>query len=283
MCEPYCVELSKYGVWIGRTLPEDDYGQAAKLAQHLGFGALWLGGSPRLPALRPMLEGTDSIVIATGIVNIWQYEPAVLAAEFAALEADFPGRALLGIGIGHPEATSEYKAPLAKTREFFDGIAASKNPVPRERMVVAALGPKMLDLSFEWTLGTHPYFTPPAHTRFARERLGTSALVAPEQAVVVDDNPDTALATARDYAGRYLELSNYTNNLKRFGYTDESFADGGTHALVDELVPQGSGAGVASAVRAHLEAGADHVCVQAVGARGVPTREWTELAAALLR
>jgi len=218
------MELTKFGVWIGGALPEDDYGQAAKLAENLGFGALWLGGSPRLPALRPMLEATDTIVIATGIVNIWQYDPAELATEFATLDADLPGRVLLGIGIGHPEATSEYTAPLAKTREFFDGIAASDHPVPRERMVAAALGPKMLDLSSERTLGTHPYFTPPAHTRFARERLGPSALVAPEQAVVVDDDPDTALATARAYAERYLGLSNYTNNLKRFGYTDAEIA-----------------------------------------------------------
>jgi probable F420-dependent oxidoreductase len=275
------MELTKFGVWIGTALPEDDYGQAAKLAQDLGFGALWLGGSPRLSALQPMLGATDTIVIATGIVNVWQYAPDELAAEFAALEADFPGRVLLGIGIGHPEATSEYTAPLTKTREFFDGIAASEHPVPRERMVVAALGPKMLDLSFERALGTHPYFTPPAHTRFARARLGPRALVAPEQAVVVDDDPDTALVTAREYAKRYLELSNYTNNLKRFGYTDDAIADGGTQALVDEMVPQGSGERVSTAVRAHLDAGADHVCVQAVGAAGVPTRAWTQLAAAL--
>jgi probable F420-dependent oxidoreductase len=282
MCEPYRMELTKFGVWVGGALPEGDYGEAAKLAQDLGFGALWLGGSPRLPALRPMLEATDTIVIVTGIVNIWQYAPAELAAEFATLERDYPGRVLLGIGIGHPEATSEYTAPLTKTRQFFDGIAASDHPVPRERMIVAALGPRMLDLSFERTLGTHPYFTPPAHTRFARERLGPTALVAPEQAVVVDDDPDTGLATAREYAGRYLGLSNYTNNLKRFGYTDTAIAGGGTRTLVDEMVPQGSGERVSTAVRAHLGAGADHVCVQAVGARGVPTREWTELAAALL-
>ena len=282
MCKPYRVELTKFGVWVGGALPEDDYGQAAKLAQDLGFGALWLGGSPRLPALRPMLKATDTIVIATGIVNIWQYDPAELAAEFTTLEVAFPGRVLLGIGIGHPEATSEYSAPLTKTREFFDGIAASDHPVPRDRMVAAALGPRMLDLSFERTLGTHPYFTPPAHTRFARERLGPSALVAPEQAVVVDDAADAALLTARAYAERYLGLSNYTNNLKRFGYTDAAIAGGGTRTLVDEMVPQGTGERVSTAVRAHLDAGADHVCVQAVGARGVPTREWTEIAAALI-
>jgi probable F420-dependent oxidoreductase len=277
------MQLSKFGVWIGRSLDGAQYGEAARLAQDLGFGALWLGGSPRLPRLRPMLEATDRIVIATGIVNIWQYEPDELADEFAALEADFPGRVLLGLGIGHPEATQEYEKPLTKTRRFLDGIASAPQPVPRDRMVLAALGPKMLDLSFERTLGTHPYFTPPAHTRFARERLGSGALVAPEQAVVIDSgDPDAALEKARSYAEMYLRLSNYTNNLKRFGYTEEAIADGGAKALIDELVPQGPGEQAAAAVHAHLEAGADHVCVQTVGATGVPTREWSELAAALM-
>jgi probable F420-dependent oxidoreductase len=276
------MELTKFGVWVGRALPEEEYGSAASLAQELGFGTLWLGGSPRLPKLRPMLEATDQLVIATGIINIWQYDPVELAAEFDVLEADFPGRVLLGIGIGHPEATSEYVKPLTKSREFFDGIAASEHPVPRERMVVAALGPKMLDFSFERSLGTHPYFTPPAHTKFARDRLGPTALVAPEQAVVVDSDPTSAVEKARKYADMYLKLTNYTANLKRFGYSDEDIADGGTRALIDELVPQGSGEQVAASLRAHLDAGADHVCVQTVGVSGVPRSEWTEVAAALI-
>ena len=277
------MELSRFGLWIGRTVDEAQYGEAARLAQDLGFGALWLGSSPRLPKLRAMLEATDTLVVATGIVNIWQYEPADLADEFAALDADFPGRVLLGIGIGHPEATQEYEKPLSKTRRFLDGIAACEHPVRRDQMVLAALGPKMLDLSFERTLGTHPYFTPPAHTKFARERLGSGALVAPEQAVVIDtgDGGD-ALERARGYADMYLKLTNYTSNLMRFGYTEEAIADGGSRALIDELVPQGSGEQVAAAVHAHLEAGADHVCVQTVGTSGVPRREWTELAQALI-
>ena len=283
MCKAYRMELTSLGLWVGRSLDEAEYGEAALLAQDLGFGALWLGGSPRLPKLRPMLEATDTIVIATGIVNIWQYDPAELTDEFAVLEADFPGRLLLGIGIGHPEATQEYEKPLTKTRHFLDGIAGSAHPVRRDQMVLAALGPKMLDLSFERTLGTHPYFTPPAHTRFARERLGSGALVAPEQAVVIDTGEaDAAYEKARTYADMYLKLTNYTSNLKKFGYTDEAIAEGGSKALIDELVPQGSGEQVAVAVRAHLEAGANHVCVQTVGAPGVPTREWTELAAALI-
>jgi probable F420-dependent oxidoreductase len=280
------MKLTRFGLWIGRSLAEEQYGEAARLAEQLGYGALWFGGSPRLPKLRPMLEATDQIVIATGIVNIWQYEPAALADEFAALDAEFPGRVLLGIGIGHPEATQEYEKPLTKTRHFLDGIAAAAQPVPRDRMVLAALGPKMLDLSFERTLGTHPYFTPPAHTRFARERLGASALVAPEQAIVIDHgDSDAALRVARSYAEVYLTLTNYTNNLKRFGYTDQSIADGGTRELIDELVPQGSAEQLAASVHAHLDAGADHVCVQALqpdGVTGVPADDWRALAAALI-
>ncbi len=276
------MELSHFGVWIGHTLEQDQYGEAAALAEKLGFGTLWLGGSPRLPDLRPLFTGSERIVIATGIVNIWQYDPVQLAEEYAALDAEFPGRLLLGIGIGHPEATSEYKQPLTKTREFLDGIASSAHPVARERMALAALGPKMLDLSYERTLGTHPYFVPPAHTRFARERLGADALVAPEQAVVIDTDPTSAVATARTYAAGYLRLANYTNNLKRFGYTDQQIADGGSSDLVDAIVPQGSAEQVAGALTAHLDAGADHVCVQTLGVDGVPTAAWTALAEVLL-
>ncbi len=275
------MNLTKHGVWIGRSITEAEYGEAARLAQDLGFGTLWLGGSPRLLTLRPMLEATENLVIATGIVNIWQYEPAVLAQEFAELDADFPGRLLLGIGIGHPEATSEYQKPLTKSREFLDGIAAAANPVPRERMVLAALGPKMLDLSFERALGAHPYFVPVEHTRFARERLGAQALIAPEIAVAVDDDSERAVAAARAYADMYLQRINYTSNLKRFGWTDEDIANGGSDRLIDAVVPQGSAAELVAAVQAHLDAGADHVCVQTVGVEGVPTAAWTALAAAL--
>jgi probable F420-dependent oxidoreductase len=275
------MDLSRYGLWVSRAMGEDHYGDAAALAEELGFGALWLGGSPRLPTLRPMLERSRRLTIATGIVNIWQYDPAELAAEFAELEADFPDRLLLGIGIGHREATTEYTAPLAKTREFFDGIATSEHPIARERMVLAALGPKMLDLALERSLGTHPYFTPPAHTRAARQQLGEGALIAPEQAVVIGDDHAAAAAAARHYAQRYLSLVNYTNNLKRYGYSDADIVDGGSDRLIDEIIPQGSAEVAAAAARAHLDAGADHVCVQTIGVEGLPVTEWTDLAEAL--
>ncbi|HEY2657865.1 MAG TPA: TIGR03620 family F420-dependent LLM class oxidoreductase, partial [Solirubrobacteraceae bacterium] len=236
-----------------------------------------------LSTMRPLLEATDQLVIATGIVNVWNYEPAELAAEFWELDGDFPDRLLLGIGIGHPEATSEYQKPLAKMRAFLDGLATAERPVPRERMTVAALGPKMLDLSFERTLGTHPYFTPPAHTKFARERLGPNALVAPELAVVVDDDHLSAKIAAREYAHFYLGLSNYTSNLLRFGFTEDDLENGGSERLIDEIVPQGSAAQLAPAVQSHLDAGADHVCVQVVGVHGVPADQWRALGQALIR
>jgi probable F420-dependent oxidoreductase len=276
------MELTRYGLFFTRaTVGEPLYGDAAALAEQLGFGALWLGGSPRLPTLHPMLERTQNLTIATGIVNIWQYDPVELAAEFAELEAEFPGRVLLGIGIGHREATTEYARPLAKTREFFDGLAAAEPPIPRERLVLAALGPKMLELSAERSLGTHPYFTPPAHTRAARQLLGEGALVAPEQAVVINDDATAAAAVARDYASRYLALSNYASNLLRHGYTEADIADGGSERLIDEIIPQGSAQVAAAAANAHLDAGADHVCIQTIGTEGLPEREWTELSAAL--
>lgn len=277
------MELTKFGIWSSfRGVEEDERVKAVTLVEELGFGAFWLGGSPRLPVLRPLLAATEKLVFATGIVNVWQYSPDELAEEFWELEADFPGRVLLGTGIGHPEATSEYTKPLSKMREFLAGLAGAERPVPRERQTIAALGPKMLDLSVERTLGTHPYFTPAAHTKYARERLGASALVAPELAVVLDEDPMTAKIAAREYAAFYLALRNYTNNLLSFGFTHEDFADGGSEELVKAVVPQGSAAQLADAIQAHLDAGADHVCVQAVGAGAVPAEQWRALAEVLV-
>jgi probable F420-dependent oxidoreductase len=219
-------------------------------------------------------------VIATGIVNVWAYEPARLASEFAELDRDFPGRVLLGIGIGHPEATSIYEKPLATMTRFFDGLDSAPTPVPRDRRCAAALGPKMLDLSAERSLGTHPYFTPVAHTAFARERLGSGALIAPELACVVGADPGRAIA--RNYAQLYLNLTNYTSNLKRFGYSDADIADGGSDRLIDQVVPQGSPEHIAGIAREHLAAGADHVCLQTVGVTGIPRQEWTALARDLI-
>lgn len=276
------MNIGDYGLWTSfHALGEDNAPAAAKVAERLGFGTLWIGGSPRLSALAPLLEASDRIVVGTSIVNVWQYEPAELAREFADLESRFPGRVLVGIGIGHPEATQEYEKPLTTMTGFLDGIAAARPTIPADRLVVAALGPKMLHLSAERTLGTIPYFTPPEHTAFARQRIGASALVAPELAVVIDSEPERARATARGYAKMYLGLSNYTNNLLRFGFSTEDIAGGGSDRLIDTVVPHGSAADIASHVQAHREAGADHVCVQTLGEPGVPEGSWSSLAEGL--
>jgi probable F420-dependent oxidoreductase len=166
-------------------------------------------------------------------------------------------------------------------REFLDGLDSADTPVPREERCLAALGPKMLDLSAQRSLGAHTYFVPVEHTRFARERVGATALVAPELACVVDPNTDRARTKARTYAATYLRLRNYTSNLLRFGFTDADIADGGSDRLIDAIIPHGTADEIAAAARRHLDAGASHVCLQPVGVSGIPREEWTALASAL--
>ena len=248
----------------------------------LGYGTLWLGSSPSLAQARPYLEASEQMTIATGILNIWQHEPAGVAAQHAELTRAFPGSFLLGIGVGHPEATSDYTRPLSAMRAFFDGLDAADTPVPREERIAAALGPKMLDLAAERSLGTHPYFTTPEHTRVARERVGPDALVAPELAVVVETDAERAREDASAYAATYLRLRNYTSNLLRFGFTEADIADGGSDRLIDAVIPHGSAEAIAEAVHAHFEAGADHVCLQPLGHGPAPVEDYRELAAVLL-
>jgi probable F420-dependent oxidoreductase len=278
------VELGKIGIWASHGgIGEQNVGEAAALVEELGYRTFWLGGSPQLPAVRPLLEATERLTLATGIVNVWRNDPVKLAAEHAELTGEFPGRVLLGIGIGHPERTSEYAKPLSTIRQFLDGLDAAGAPVPRDERAVAALGPRMLDLSAERSLGTLTYFTPVEHTRFARQRIGEGALVAAELACVVDTDTDRARSTARGYAEPYLGLRNYTTNLLRFGFTDEDFANGGSDRLIDAVVSHGSADEIAALARKHLDAGADHVCLQPVGISGIPREEWSALASALVR
>jgi probable F420-dependent oxidoreductase len=248
----------------------------------LGFSALWLGGSPSLAQARPFLEASSTLTVATGILNVWQHEPADVAEQHAELRRAFPGRFLLGVGIGHPEATSDYRRPLTTMRRFLDGLDAGETPVPRDERVLAALGPKMLDLAAERSLGAHTYFATPEHTRSARERLGRGALLAPELAIVLETDAGAARAIARDYAAGYLRRRNYVSNLRRIGFTEEDLAGGGSDRLIDAVIPHGSADEVAEAVRAHLRAGADHVCLQPLGHGPEPVGDYRALAKALL-
>jgi probable F420-dependent oxidoreductase len=189
---------------------------------------------------------------------------------------------MLGIGIGHPEATSDYRRPLSTMRAFLDGLDAAPTRPAADGRCLAALGPKMLDLAGERTAGTHTYFVTVDHTRFARERLGPGKLVAPEVACVVETDPVRAREVARGYAELYLGLRNYTKNLLEFGFTERDLVDGGSDRLIDAVIPHGSAGQIAEAVRAHLDAGADHVCLQPLGEDGIPRESWTALASALV-
>ena len=276
------MDLGRIGVWTSyRAIGEENAGEAAGLVEQLGYGTFWLGGSPRLSTVRPLLEATENLVVATGIVNVWAYEPAQLAAEHAELARDFPDRLLVGIGIGHPEATGNYSKPLSTMRAFLDGLDAAAPPLPHDRRCLAALAPKMLALSAERSAGAIPYFVPVAHTSYARSVLGAEPLLAPEVAFVLDENRDSAREQAREYARLYLGLSNYANNLLRHGFTDEDIAAGGSDRLIDAVIPHGSAAEIAAVVSAHLDAGANHVAVQALGEPGIPRAGWTALAEAL--
>lgn len=274
------MELGRYGVFgHAATLTIE----RARILESLGYGTVWEGGSPPAGLLHVerLLDATSTLKVATGIVNVWTYDPATLAAEYAELDAAFPERLLVGIGIGHREATGEYTKPLATMSAFLDGLDAAGAPLPRDRRCVAALGPRMLELCATRAWGTHTYFVPVAHTRFAREQVGERGLVAAELACVVDTDTDRARVTAREYAKVYLGLSNYTSNLLRFGFTQADISGGGSDRLIDAIIPHGSPDDVAEAARAHLEAGADHVCLQPLGGDGIPREAWSALAGAL--
>jgi len=272
------VPLGRFGIWRRY---QEGLDVVTEL-EALGFGTLWIGGSPTLAEARPCLEATSTITIATGILNVWRDDPEDVAAGHGELRGEFGERFLLGVGVGHPEKTQEYKKPLAKMRDYLDGLDAADPPVPPDERIVAALRPKMLDLAAERSLGAHPYFTTPEHTRFARESLGPEALLAPEVAVVVDPDPEAGRASARGYAALYLGLTNYVSNLLLFGFTEQDIADGGSDRLIDAVVPHGSADQIAEAVQQHFDAGADHVCLQPVGHGSEQLDDYRALAQALL-
>jgi probable F420-dependent oxidoreductase len=276
------MEFGEIGAWTSfRRIGEENAGEAARVVEEAGYGTLWIGGSPRLAQMRALLEGSERIVVGTSIVNIWGYDPADLVAEYAVLEADFPGRLCVGIGVGHPEATSDYKRPLTAIEKFLDEIDAAAEPIPTDRRIIAALAPKMLAMCVRRSLGTIPYFTSVDHTRWAREQIGPDADLIAELACVVDEDVERARATARKYAEVYLGLVNYTNALLQHGFEQSDIENGGSDRLIDHVIPHGSAADVAAAARAHREAGANQVCFQPLGGEGIPAADWQALAAAV--
>ena len=254
------IELGKVGIWRhpSRLTPELVADVTA-----LGYGAIWVGGSPPgdLGFVEHLLDTTENIAVATGIVNVWQDDAATVGASYHRITARHPGRFLLGLGIGHPEATQEYQQPYAKLVSYLGQLDDLKVPV--EGRVLAALGPRVLRLAAERAAGAHPYLVTPEHTREARQILGDGKLLAPEQKLVFETDPERARAIGRPRVEKpYLSLTNYLSNLRRLGWTDADFADGGSDALIDALAVHGDAAAIARGVTAHLDAGADHVAVQ---------------------
>ncbi|QFG20327.1 LLM class F420-dependent oxidoreductase [Actinomadura sp. WMMB 499] len=252
------IDIGRYGIWRPwpRLTPE-----LAREVEALGYGAIWVGGSPDDPeVVDGLLAATEHITVATGIVNMWATPAEEAAASYRRLRDAHGERFVLGVGVGHREATREYRAPYEMIGDYLDRLDAAD--VPEDGRVLAALGPKVLRVAAERTAGAHPYLVTPDHSRKARAEMGEARLLAPEQKVVLDADPERARALGRAAADMYLRLRNYVANLERLGWTDEDFAGGGSDALIDALVPHGGTAAVAAALEAHHDAGADHVAVQ---------------------
>jgi probable F420-dependent oxidoreductase len=254
-------DLGRFGVWtFGAPKPD----QAVEI-EHLGYGAVWVGGSPAgdLNYVDPILEATETLQVATGIINVWTADAAEVAEAYHRVEAAYPGRFLLGIGIGHPEHTEEYRKPYDVLVEYLDALDAAK--VPTSRMVVAALGPKVLKLSATRSAGAHPYLTTPEHTAQAHALIGNTVYLAPEHKVVLTTDAEEARAIGRETVDFYLNLSNYLNNWKRLGFTDHDIAKPGSDKLIDAVVAHGTPEAIAARLNEHLDAGADHVSIQVLG------------------
>jgi len=273
-------QLGRFGIWRGAWQTTPDL--AAGIEQ-LGYGAIWLGGSPDgdLEIVDGLLTATTNLIVGTSIVNIWKDDAALVARSFARIQQRFPDRFVLGVGAGHREATEQYANPYQTLAAYV--VALRTNHVPAERIVLAALGPKVLKLAGERTAGAIPYLVPPEHTSRAREILGPGPLLAPEHKVVLDAD----IARARDLGRRrvrspYLGLVNYTSNLRRLGFSEDDLSDDGSDALIDAVVARGTASEVAARLNDHLNAGADHVCIQLLTqADASPMPGYAELAGAL--
>ena len=254
-------DLGRYGVWTGGPVTPD---QAVEI-EKLGYGAVWVGKSPSadLAFVEPILEQTQTIQLATGIVNIWSADADEVADSYDRIENAFPGRFLLGVGVGHPERTKEYRKPYDALVDYLDALDAKK--VPTSRRVLAALGPKVLKLAAQRSAGAHPYLTTPEHTAEARDVVGPTVFLAPEHKVVLSTDADAARAIGREVVDYYMDLSNYVNSWKRLGFTDDDVAKPGSDKLIDAVVAHGTADDIAKRLGEHLDAGADHVAIQVLG------------------
>jgi probable F420-dependent oxidoreductase len=254
--------LGRYGTFGHHSLWQKLSPQQYRDIEALGYGAIWAGGSPaaELPWVEPILEPTTNLKVATGIVNIWTADAGPVSESFHRIDKAYPGRFLLGIGVGHPEAHQEYRKPIDALREYLDRL--DEYGVPKDGRVVAALGPQVLKLSAQRSAGAHPYLTTPEHTVTARKVMGPEAFLAPEHKVVLTTDAEKARTVGRKALDIYLNLQNYLNSWKRLGFTDEDVAKPGSDRLVDAVVAYGTVDAIAARLKEHIDAGADHVPVQ---------------------
>ena len=295
------IDIGRVGIWTGMLdqVPSSRSVELAAEAEELGYGAIWIpeavGRDPFVMAAL-LLGGSSSVKVATGIANIYARDPMTMANAQRTVEEAFPGRFLLGLGVSHQPLVQDlrkhdYSRPLSYMRDYLarmgETLFVAHGPQELPETVLAALGPRMLELSAEATAGAHPYFVPPEHTAFARDVMGPDAALYPEQMAVLDTDPAAARAMARKYMAMYLQLPNYTNNLRRLGF-EQSDLDGGpggapSDRLVDAIVVWGTPEQVAARVQEHLDAGADHVGVQVLADGAETTADgWRTLAPALL-
>ncbi|MFM8303419.1 MAG: TIGR03620 family F420-dependent LLM class oxidoreductase [Actinomycetota bacterium] len=266
------MELAGLGVWSGDLRYGDAAASAADAAalEAWGYSAAWLPdvGGALFAALDNVLAATTTMTVASGVCNVWFHPPAEVGEWWAGLAAAHRDRVMLGIGISHgPLIGDSYGRPLATMNEYLDGLDAAGVPV--QHRCIAALGPKMLELARDRTSGSHPYLVTPEHTAFAREILGPGKRLYVEQGVILETDPDAARAVARAEVAFYLTLPNYVNNWKRIGFTDDEIQQCADRFL-DEVFVWGDADAINSRIAAHRAAGADHVCIQVLGATAAP-------------
>jgi probable F420-dependent oxidoreductase len=269
------VDLGRVGVWSGAPvlLPTSEVKSGLTEIEALGYGSLWYPEGTGREALGLgafLLAWSNRIVVGAGIANIYARDPWAMATGEQTLAEAYPGRFILGLGVSHSPIVERrghaYGPPVPTMRAYLDGMEQTRSAQPRPAepliRVLAALGPKMLELSGARTDGAHPYFVPVEHTVRARAILGPGPLLVPEVAVVLEADPDEARRLGREYAERYLAMTNYRNSMLRLGFEPAELENGGSDRLVDAVVAWGDLDAIAARVSAHLEAGADHVLVQ---------------------
>lgn len=281
------MQLGRTGLWSIelRTADPGEITDAAAELDELGWGALWipgLGGGDILGDSERLLRATRTVKVAVGVLSIWRHQATEMAAGHARLQSGYDDRLLLGLGVSDPAAARgagrSYR-PLADMGAYLDTLDQSPVPVPVGERVMAALGPRMTELAARRTAGVHPFMVTPEYSAAARKQLGDGPLLAPYQAVVLESDPGEARAAARDFLGAFLSMDHYARSLLRQGFTEDDLTAGGSDRLIDSVVAWGDVEAIGNRVRAHHQAGADHVCLHVVGSgSAVPLTQWRELA-----